>query len=185
MWKSFISLWKNIFNYTGKASRKDFWLGSIAEIIFMYLLLIPFALIVLPLRYMGFEITLSPLLFSIIHIGICVVPLLSLYVRRANDVGLKKFDIFLVAVAVPAVGAMFLGLVPPKCKILYRGLSWTYRCFALGIGFCLYASFIGPFILGSIDAAAPMVGIGLVLTAFSMIIGAIIVKINAYRNGNN
>jgi uncharacterized membrane protein YhaH (DUF805 family) len=38
MWKTFISLWKNIFNYSGTASRKEFWLGSIMNIIAMYVL---------------------------------------------------------------------------------------------------------------------------------------------------
>ena len=41
MWKAFVSLWKNIFNYKGKSGRKEFWLGIVMNIIMMYAGLIP------------------------------------------------------------------------------------------------------------------------------------------------
>ena len=178
MWRAFISLWKNIFNYTGKSSRKEFWLGSIAEIIFMYLLLIPYALVVVPLRYMGVEIILSPILCSIIHIGVCIIPLVSLYARRANDVGLGKFDIWLVAVAVPAVGAIIISMFPPQSNVLCKRIAWCYRCLAIGFGFFFYGGLISSIFFGSFDALFPVVEIGLALMTLSMIIGAIIVKDN-------
>lgn len=185
MWKTFISLWKNIFNYSGTASRKEFWLGSIMNIIAMYVGLLPIAILFLLLNTFGVLHLISPIAFSIIYICIFLLPLLSLYVRRANDVGLKKFDIWLVAVAVPAAGAMIIAMYPPKTKVLYKGVAWCYRCMAIGFGFYIYSGFIGSMVLGSIDAAAPFVGIGLALATISMIIGAIIVKVNQERNRNN
>ena len=126
MWKAFLSLWKNIFNYSEKAGIKEFWLGSVANIIAMYVALIPVAIIILLLKPLDLIKDISPIVLSAIHIGVFLVPLISLYVRRANDVGLKKFDILLTAVAVPAVGAMIIGLYPSNSGALYKGLSWCF-----------------------------------------------------------
>ena len=99
--------------------------------------------------------------------------------------GLKKFDIWLVAVAVPAAGAMIIAMYPPKTKVLYKGVAWCYRCIAIGFGFFIYGGFIETMFLGSVEVATPFVGIGLALATISLIIGAIIVKVNQERNRNN
>ena len=70
MWKTFISLWKNIFNYSGTASRKEFWLGSIMNIIAMYVGLLPIAILFLLLNTFGVLHLISPIAFSIIYMYI-------------------------------------------------------------------------------------------------------------------
>ena len=45
MFKSWISMWKNAFNYTGTATRKDYWLALIMNVIVMYIGAIPCGLI--------------------------------------------------------------------------------------------------------------------------------------------
>ena len=181
MWKAFVSLWKNIFNYSGTTDRKDFWLGSIMNIVAMYVGLVPIAIILLLLKMLGLIHLISPTLFSVVYILIFMIPLFSLYVRRANSVGLKIGDALLVAVATPVVGAMAIGLYPPGCKVVSGGVSWCYRCVAIGFGLFFY----GGLILGPSDAALPVVGAGLGLATLSMVIGAIIVKIVEKRNNGN
>ena len=79
MWKAFLSLWKNIFNYKGVSTRKEFWLGALSQIIFMYIAVVPYALL---LRVVTIP---SPVFLAVFFI-LMGVPLISLFVRRANDV---------------------------------------------------------------------------------------------------
>ena len=174
MWKAFKSLWKNVFNFKGKASRKEFWLGSIAEIVFMYLLFIPTALIVVPLRYSGVDIASFVTVWCVIHIGGCLLPLVSLYVRRANDVGLGVFDTIFTAIVVPCAGAMFIGILPSCHTAFFKGSPMCVRGFALGIGIFVYSCFISTLILDSINSMLPFAGIGLGLMTVSMVTGAIL-----------
>ena len=45
MIKAWLNLWKKTFNYCGKTTRKEYWLGLVANVIAMYILVIPYALI--------------------------------------------------------------------------------------------------------------------------------------------
>ena len=174
MWSSFVSLWKNIFNYSGKTGRKDFWLGSIMDIIFMYVLLIPFAAIIYILNLVGLAFLISPIVWSVLYIGACLLPLISLYVRRANDLGMKKFDIFLVAVATPVVGAMVVGAISGGVSTS-RGLPWYMRGMLFGFGVYIYVGFIGV-VLNMMGALAPVVGIGMLLVVICMFRVAFVAK---------
>lgn len=171
MKNAFISMWKNVFNYTGTVGRKEFWLACIAEVIFMYLLLIPEAIILIPLQLIGIPIMISTALFCTLHIGFCILPLISLYVRRANDVGLKKAGKIYVALVIPIVGAMIMSLFPSDS--VEGNFPWYVHLFIIGIGLGIYASIFFAFapLLSEI-----LMGIGLVLGAISLITMAVLMR---------
>ena len=173
IWNLFITLWKNTFNFKGKTGRKEFWLSCVIEIVFMYLLLIPFAIIASILRSMEVDLEAFSTLFIIIELGITFLPLFSLYVRRANDVGLKKFDIFCIAVFIPVVPAMFMSLFPSDYNPSKKGLGLCLLGVMLGIGINIYSGFICTLCLNSIEKATPFVTVGLIISTISLIAGGI------------
>lgn len=132
MWKAYILLWKNIFNYTGKTNRKDYWLGLLGNLIGMYIFVIPYALFFRFINYDNFPLIITAYLILI------NLPCLSACIRRANDLQLKIFDIILITICLPAIGAIGLGLFPSYTGDRH-GLAWSYR--TLMLGFCLM--FIG------------------------------------------
>lgn len=167
MWKAFLSLWKNIFNYKGVSTRKEFWLGALSQIIFMYIAVVPCALL---LRV----VTIPLPVFFTVFFTIMGVPLISLFVRRANDIKLTAIDILLVAFFVPVVGAMIIGMYPSLNEQQGKTvLPWCFRGVIVGIGLFVYGGFGGIVFLGSPDATLPIVGTGLILATVSMIVGAI------------
>ena len=184
MWRSFVSLWKNIFDYKGVACRKEFWLGSVANIIAMYVGLIPAVTIIKLIEITGLVKVVSPGVFAAVYICIFMVPLFSLYVRRANDVGMKKYDTLLAAVAVPVVGAMVIGACPPEHNVPDKRLSWCYRALAVGIGMYLYGGFIGAGFYGSVEAMGSVIIAGLLLAVCSAVVGAVIVMKNSNTAGD-
>ncbi len=165
MFKCFGILWKNIFNYTGRASKREFWLGSIAQMIFMYILALPVGLLA--------AVTSIPVsLLITLLLVIIFLPLISLYVRRANDVGLSILDTVITAVCVPVVGAMIVGMINSKEQ--YNGdshLSAVLRGIMLGMGLFIYGGFFGIVLFSSPGAFLPVVGLGLGLSTVSLIVG--------------
>ena len=140
----------------------------------MYLLLIPYAVIASVLRSMGVDLSAFSTMFIIIDIGISILPLFSLYVRRANDVGLKKFDTLCVAVFIPIVPAMIMSLFPSDSNPSKKGLGLCLLGVMLGIGINIYSSLICTLCLNSVEAATPYVIVGLALATASLLVGGFI-----------
>ena len=46
MIKPWIKMWKNTFNYKGTATRKEYWITLLLNILYMYVFIIPYALII-------------------------------------------------------------------------------------------------------------------------------------------
>ena len=134
MIKSFLLLWKNIFNYTGRCGRKDYWLGLIANVIFMYIAAIPYALIT---AFLAIPLPVMITLFLIIiHL-----PALSAYVRRANDINMKLGDMLLVGLAVPLIGAIIVGMIGSLANDGKKyPFAWLLRMILIGMGIELVLS---------------------------------------------
>ena len=177
MWKAFVSLWKNIFNYKGKSGRKEFWLGIVMNVIMMYAGLIPVAILFLALNSLGLLFLISPVVFSCIYSAVFVLPLISLYIRRANDTGLRIVSSVLIALAVPVVGSLIVGLWPSNSGSAPVKLPWSIWGVMLGIALYIYGGLGGTLIFGSVSAASPLVMLGVALMTISIIVGAIIVKL--------
>ncbi|MBQ7986216.1 MAG: hypothetical protein IJ304_03000 [Clostridia bacterium] len=171
MWNAFKAMWKNVFNYSGTVGVKEFWLACVAEVIFMYFLLVPLAIIIIPLQLIGIPIIISAELFSALYICVCLVPLISLYARRMNDVGLTKGGIIYVAITIPIVAAMITSTFPSEsmkgCK-----LPWFGHFIIVGMGMGIYASIFYAFFP---VVSGLLMGTGLVLASIPIVIGAFFV----------
>lgn len=77
----FISFWKNIFNYKGTASRKEYWYAQLSTIIIEILLYIC-CIIFSKTPDAVLAIFAYPLIF---YPFIAIIPMLSLIVRRLHD----------------------------------------------------------------------------------------------------
>ena len=85
--KSIYSAFRHMFNFTGRANRRDFWFWILFAII-VYLLCRIFELqVVAPmLGYLPYEeVDISPV--SDAWLIICIIPTISLIVRRVHDHG--------------------------------------------------------------------------------------------------
>ena len=167
MVKSFLLLWKNIFNYTGRCGRKDYWLGLIANVIFMYIAAIPYALIT---AFLGVPLPVMVTLFLIIiHL-----PALSAYVRRANDINMKLGDILLVGLAVPLIGAIIVGMIGSLANDGKKNpFAWLLRMILIGMGMFFYGSLLGIVVFGTPEAFLPVVATGLGIMTVCIIAGFI------------
>ena len=167
MVKSFLLLWKNIFNYTGRCGRKDYWLGLIANVIFMYIAAIPYALIT---AFLGVPLPVMVTLFLIIiHL-----PALSAYVRRANDINMKLGDMLLVGLAVPLIGAIIVGMIGSLANDGKKyPFAWLLRMILIGMGMFFYGGLLGIVVFGTPEAFLPVVATGLGIMTVCIITGFI------------
>ena len=137
MIKLFISLWKNVFNLNGTVGRKEFWISCIVGVLSMFLFMVPFTLID----------AIWPIMSEVIC-SICIVPLISLYIRRANDIGIKKNTWIYIAAIIPLLGMMVVLFFPSNKsdnKTPARHDKLLNVLFTIGICINILATFISGF----------------------------------------
>jgi len=170
MIKALVSLWKNIFNYSGTASRKDYWLGITANVILMYILIVPIALI---FRFVPF---ITPDALAIVYIILIHLPVYSIYVRRARDAGWSKSALIWVTVCLPVFSGIVIGFLGTGSKLVTQKNPYSIflKLICVGIGLFVYSSFASIFLFGTPEALSPITCAGLLLSTISIIVGYIV-----------
>lgn len=174
MIKAWIKMWKSTFDYKGMATRKEYWLGVIANVIFMYIAMIPYALIFG--RWM--KVPMTPLL--IIFFVIIFLPELSLYVRRARDAGWRTFTAVWLAVFMPVISGIFAGIYQSAPRdengqIPKGPLNIIGYCMAVGFGLYMYSMVLGvAFFDGNFDVLSGMTTAGLLIMVAPLILYGIL-----------
>ena len=162
MIKSWFDLWENIFNYKGKTNRKQFWLATIANIIAMYIFMIPYALI---LR----KFPVDAIIASVVFIVIMTVPVLAIYFRRANDAGLRLGTTIYIALVAPIISGLFVGILPTDYST-NKEKALIGKAFALSYGLFFYGGVLGIVFYGEPTAIPGLPAAGLLLGALTLIV---------------
>lgn len=162
MIKSWLDLWKNIFNYKGKTKRKQFWLATIANVIAMYVFVIPYALI---LR----NFPVDSIIASVFFIAIMTVPVLAIYFRRANDAGLRLGTTVYIALVAPIISGLFVGVLPTAFST-NKELALVGKVFALSYGLFSYGGVLGVVFYGDPTAIPSLPTAGLLLGTLTLIV---------------
>ena len=132
MIKSWLDMWKNIFNYKGTVSRRDYWLALVANVIFMYAAAIPYALIA---KCITDNVTLVIVIFLIaVHL-----PVFALYSRRARSAGWSVFTTIYLTVTIPVLSGLLVGFIS-DCKAVGKGQGFMLKIFALSFALWFYSS---------------------------------------------
>lgn len=131
MFKLWLNMWKNIFNFTEKATRKEFWIAAILNNVFIFIFVFPYGLI---LRNFDF---ISPIAAFVVMMVAFHLPLPALFFRRANDVGWKKITSVFLAIFLPAISAFLVGILPTGySQRLTRDRIIVFKVMAIGFSFC-------------------------------------------------
>ncbi len=143
MIKCWLSMWRNMFNYRGTVSRKEYWSACILNIPAMFIFCVPFALI---LR----NFPISAEVASAIFIILFHIPAVALYFRRANDANWKITTTIFMAVGCPVLSGCIVGAFPsiPKGTLWPRFYSLTGKLFALSFGIFVYGGVLGILLFG-------------------------------------
>lgn len=154
MIKAWLDLWKNIFCYTGTVSRKEYWLALAANVIFMYLCVIPCALIVKCF-------TDDWLSFTVVYLIVVHLPVFSLYVRRARGAGWGIGGTLFYALVLPVISGLAVGIL--SSVPVSRGRSIAARLFAISFALFFYGGVLGILINDDPVSipALPMAGLAL------------------------
>lgn len=161
MFKSWLLLWKNIFNYKGQTTLKEYWLSLVANVIAMYIFVIPYALLLA-----NFAVNIYVCVIS--YLTIIYLPVLSIYFRRANDVGWRISTTIYLAIVIPVFSGIIVGILPAN-TITNKFGSLILKTLALGFGLFLYGGFLG-IILYDDPAALPYLSApGLLLCSIILI----------------
>lgn len=134
-------MWKKTFDYKGESTRKDYWLAIIMNVIVMYVGVIPYTLLA-----MG--ITKNALLLTIPYIIIFHLPILALYVRRTNNLQLKRSTKLFITMVIPMVSGLLVGIISTTFakKDLPRYYYIARILFGLSIGLGLYGIHLGKIV---------------------------------------
>lgn len=183
MIKAWVKLWKGIFDYKGVATRKEYWLGAIGNVFFMYLAAIPTALLA--------KLVQMPLgVFFALFFTVIYLPVISLYVRRARDAGWRSFTTVWLAVFVPVISGIFVGIFPTAPRDengrIPRGpVNIMGYCMAVGFGLYIYSAVLGVvFFDGNFDVLFGMTMTGLLLIVVLLIIYGIVNRKEVLRFWN-
>lgn len=143
MLKAWLNMWRNMFNYTGTSSQKEYWLACILNLPAMFIFVIPFALI---LR----NFPISPEVAIALFLIVFHIPTLSLYFRRANDANWKALTALYMAFICPIISGLIVGAFPsiPKGTVWPRFYSITSKLFALSFGVFFYGGVLGILLFG-------------------------------------
>ncbi len=164
MIKSWLLLWKNTFNYKGETSIKTYWLSLIANVIAMYILVFPYALIfALIAKY--FTVDFDGVLMSIPYLVVVHLPVLSIYFRRTNDVGWRISTTIYLAIVIPVFSGIIVGILPAN-TITNKFGSLILKTLALGFGWFLYGIFLGIILYDDPTALMYLSAPGLLLYLF-------------------
>lgn len=91
MIQAYVKMWKNAFNFSGRATRGDYWWAVLANMIIAVAIGVVMGILTLILAIISEDLaTLGTILTSIVAYGysfIAFIPGLSLVVRRLHDTG--------------------------------------------------------------------------------------------------
>lgn len=166
MMKAWLCMWRNTVNFTGTATRKEFWLGLIMNLIAMYIGVVPYALILK-------NFTDNAIGLSVVYLIIAHLPVPALYFRRANDIGWKKFSTVYAAVTAPIISGLLAGVLPTgsgRSMGVYAAYS---KAFALAWSLFFYGGTLGFLIYGDPIALPWLCMAGLLLISGIFIFYAI------------
>lgn len=138
MFKAWLNMWRNTFNYTGRVSQKDYWFAIILNILTMYIFAVP-------LGFIAGLLNISPLTIGIVYMILCNIPTLSLYFRRANDANWKLLTTLYLAIVTPIISGFVVGRYPSLSKesVWPRIYSVSGKLFALSFGLFFYGGVLG------------------------------------------
>jgi len=176
--KAWLHTWKNIFNYSGIVSRKEYWLACIMNILAMFVFVIPYALI---MRHLPISVGLGIVLFFIIFL----TPAVALYFRRANDANWSVLTALFMALALPIVSGLIVGVFSsiPKGKPWPQFYSIIGKIFALGYGLFFYGGFLGIIFFDNPTAIPVLCYSGLFLNTITLVFVGIRMLILKIRSG--
>lgn len=171
--KTLKHLWRNIFNFHGTAGRGEFFRSLLVNIIAMYVMMIPFMVVCAVIFYaiaaVGVGAAAGKVLAggaAVIYIGIFMIPLLSLLVRRMRDSGFSMKLLVLLLIAIPVLGFLLIGMMK-KSERAYCWLSKIgYTLFVGGFGTGMWAVTLSG-VTGNLMLAEGLGTLGVV----SMVIG--------------
>lgn len=103
--KNYTSFWKNYFNFSGTATRSEFWIPTILHNVFTWFLFIGSFLLFTIYENVYFEYDYLILLASLLALLLCIIfslaiflPTISIAVRRLHDIGYSGWFYLLVFV---------------------------------------------------------------------------------------
>ena len=163
MFKAWINLWKNTFNFTGVTTRKEYWSAIIMNIIAMYILVIPYSLI---FRAMGVSWSFFKFVF-VIYIVAFVLPIIALYFRRARDANWKITTALLMVVLIPCLNFLIVGMFPYRKS--YGGYGIIGKLLAFSFALFFYGGMLG-IILYNDPSAFPWLPIAGLLLASGVLL---------------
>ena len=105
MWNAFISLWRNIFDYRGRTTVKEYWLAVLMTYIS---LMIGAFLLGKLVKVLDIGRFIEPLAVLGVYSIIILIPLVAMFVRRMRDTGLSKAIIICVNICMPFFGGIYL-----------------------------------------------------------------------------
>ncbi len=105
MWNAFISLWRNIFDYRGRTTVKEYWLAVLMTYIS---LMIGAFLLGKLVKVLDIGRFIEPLAVLGVYSFIILIPLVAMFVRRMRDTGLSKAIIICVNICMPFFGGIYL-----------------------------------------------------------------------------
>ncbi|MBR5288862.1 MAG: hypothetical protein IKU34_09800 [Clostridia bacterium] len=173
MIKAYRSMWKNVFRLNEPASIKEFWLGQIAHVIALYLLLIPFAGVAFAAKAVGIGPEILLPVSVVLMMLFWLIPAFSLTLRRARDFRMTVKCAVLLMICLPAVGALLIGIVKPdqRWSALPKMQRVGLQLLAVGLGLGMW----GGTVLMVLGTPAAMMA-GMMLMGVGMFMGYIAVK---------
>jgi len=161
MFKAWKEMWKNTFNFTGTVTRKGYWLALIMNVIVMYVVVVPYALV-------SIYITDNEAVVITIYLVAFHLPTLAIYFRRARGAGWKTGTAIYNAITIPVLSGLIVGAIFNSGTVT-KGYSLVAKILALSFGLFFYGGVIGVALYGD-PTAIPIMSIsGLLLFTFTLI----------------
>ena len=165
MFKNWISAMKNTFNFKGVTTRKAYWQAALLHVVALYVFVVPYTLL-MNLFIDAWE----PIAIS--YLIIALVPMLSMYFRRANDAGWTFITALYLAVTVPVAIGLLVGAFPSSET---KGrMPLRFWCLSLGFGLFVYGGFLSILLYDDVSALAALSSAGLLIMSGTLIVYGII-----------
>jgi len=117
MFATFKSLWKNMFNFSGTTSVREFWAAILINTVIMCVGILPASLVFslvslcfLPDAVFGF----GSFIFGLLYVICFHIPIIALTIRRIRDSGYSWILSLLLIAFVPIFGLIIVGLLRKK-----------------------------------------------------------------------
>ncbi len=166
MFKAWANMWKNTFNFKGTVDIKNYWFALILNVPFMYIAVVPYALIT---KHITDNLTLILTVFFVVT----NFPALSMYFRRARDAGWNIWTAIYLALIIPIFSGILAGTIK-KCGKISKGYSLVLKMMALGLGLFFYGGTLGFILYDDPTSipALPMAGL-LLISAILIVYGIV------------